>query len=1443
MATIIGTSGNDTITPAYVSSDVTGGIPSAAADNIDGSAGGDLIDGGGGNDTVRGGAGADIMFGGLGNDTYYVDNSGDLVVENAGEGTDTVRSTITYALGASVEKLRLDGAAAIDGTGNELDNTITGNSASNVLDGKGGNDTVKGQGGNDLGVFVATENAGNSDFYDGGLDTDTLRLVVSSSIANDADFQADIQRYEDFLAVNGNPNSTTGAVFTFATLGLKAKNWETLEVAIVDEPADGIVWRGEGEVAIGRPGEPAASLLVGVGSVIAWPSLPERYWTNATGDGLWTTGANWPVSWTNTPPPPSPGQWATFTGADPGGTTTVDADVQVGGLRYVSGSAHSLDLTSSGRLSVNTPPPSGGTTILAQVRIEGSGSESPASLAFYDTTVTAYVNSIIVGHQREGSLDVGSGATLSAVTDQCVIGNNTVNDGHGDGTLRLHGGSTTQIGSPEDPAFLTLGYSWKPYAQVAGNTGDATGTLDASDPNANVTLCLEELNVGWANEREGALGILKWNQSEVLTADTVTFGRGGGTGVLETPAGGTVRLGSAVDPIGVLRIAYNDSTLGTASAALDLALVGADASIVTNSLSIGEVAPVINAWNWGADGRLTMGARADLSVGSIASPGVLDIGSNRTDSNYGNTATGILDASDPTADISLRLSELNIGRGDGGSATGTLVWNQSEAIHADAVTIGRGSATGVIDIPNGGSLHLGSPADPVSILRLAYNDSNSGTARATLDLAVADPVFSAQVADELTIGRGNSEGSLTLGAHSTLRVGSSDHLALLNVGKSVLDASDPAADVELHLSDMNIGYGGSATLLWNQTEIIDATNVYFGRGGHASLDVPVGGTLRLGTLADPIAYLGIGIDRGGADIDFTTTNPDVDIVVSEQLFLGHGAQSGNGRLALGGNSSLTVGSLPDPAALIIGWNTAPNSGTLPANAAAVGVLEALDSAAVVDLHLSDMIVGFSQGEAVNGILRWNQEEAIDADRIVFGKGWAGSGHLEVPSGGICRLGTETAPIRTLGFGMSDASASGQPALPLQGWADLSTTDPTFEAHALDLWIGSTGSTNAPGNVTGSLRLGSNSILDVDRQICIGTNLAASASNAVGSLDATEGSFSFDGGNLLIGYDWYGTGEEEGTLVTGAGTVIDADYAYVGSFHDLTGGCELIVDAGRFEASTMVSKGLVILDQTYIGLDGGGKFLIDEGCTFRVETLYQDGGGFMFDHTYTGSLRTGTLTIGDGELWSVGTFNLNGGNVWLDTLDVTNGVFNFNGGDLWLFDFNGDLVQRGGEARIDVLNGDLDQRGGEFETPIDGNGLIDGDCALSSSGELFVHLAGAQDFTNNRGALFVNGSVDLNADGGQGAVLKLAPEIQFHEGDRLTLIRNDGDDPIEGTFRGLPEGAQFQILDTYFSGQDVTFQISYQGGDGNDAQLFVTDAVDHDPPLMASATDFGDELWL
>lgn len=119
--------------------------------NLTGAAGNQLIVGNIANNVLNGAAGADTMRGLGGNDTYIVDNTGDRADESVAgsSGIDTVQSSVSFTLGVNVENLTLTGTAAINGTGNTLDNILTGNAAANALNGAAGADVMRGLGGND----------------------------------------------------------------------------------------------------------------------------------------------------------------------------------------------------------------------------------------------------------------------------------------------------------------------------------------------------------------------------------------------------------------------------------------------------------------------------------------------------------------------------------------------------------------------------------------------------------------------------------------------------------------------------------------------------------------------------------------------------------------------------------------------------------------------------------------------------------------------------------------------------------------------------------------------------------------------------------------------------------------------------------------------------------------------------------------------------------------------------------------------------------------------------------------------------------------------------------------------------------------------------------------------------------------------------------------------
>jgi Ca2+-binding RTX toxin-like protein len=146
----------------------------AQGNKLSGGAGADVLQGQAGNDGLDGGTGSDKMYGGVGDDTYTVDNVGDLVYENAGEGTDTVICSVALYLRANVENLTLTGTSGIFGKGNDLANVLTGNGAGNRLSGAGGNDTIVGNGGRDT-----LDGGTGNDTMVGGADNDVY--IVDSS--------------------------------------------------------------------------------------------------------------------------------------------------------------------------------------------------------------------------------------------------------------------------------------------------------------------------------------------------------------------------------------------------------------------------------------------------------------------------------------------------------------------------------------------------------------------------------------------------------------------------------------------------------------------------------------------------------------------------------------------------------------------------------------------------------------------------------------------------------------------------------------------------------------------------------------------------------------------------------------------------------------------------------------------------------------------------------------------------------------------------------------------------------------------------------------------------------------------------------------------------------------------------------------------------------------
>ncbi|MGZ2413017.1 Ca2+-binding RTX toxin-like protein [Sphingomonas sp. F9_3S_D5_B_2] len=136
--------------------------------------GSDRISGGAGDDRLDGGTDADRLAGGTGNDTYYVDSTSDIVVEKAGEGTDSVRTTANYTLSANVENGAVEGSSGVTLTGNAMNNVLYGGAGYNVLHGGDGDDRLYGDGDALYGETGNDVLKGNHSYLNGGSGDDVL---------------------------------------------------------------------------------------------------------------------------------------------------------------------------------------------------------------------------------------------------------------------------------------------------------------------------------------------------------------------------------------------------------------------------------------------------------------------------------------------------------------------------------------------------------------------------------------------------------------------------------------------------------------------------------------------------------------------------------------------------------------------------------------------------------------------------------------------------------------------------------------------------------------------------------------------------------------------------------------------------------------------------------------------------------------------------------------------------------------------------------------------------------------------------------------------------------------------------------------------------------------------------------------------------------------------
>ena len=222
-------------------------VGNALGNRLTGNSAANRLDGGGGADTLNGAGGADTLAGGAGDDLYTIYIATDVVLEAAGEGTDTVNvalgtSGTGWTLPSFVENAQITSMVALSLTGNSLDNLLTGNAMANTLSGGAGADTLVGGAGDDV---YLVDSAGDLVVEAAGAGTDLVRVGITQAGASYA-LSANVE--------NGEVSGGVALMLTGNALANRLTGSAAADTLVGDLGADTLMGGG-GDSLVGGAGD------------------------------------------------------------------------------------------------------------------------------------------------------------------------------------------------------------------------------------------------------------------------------------------------------------------------------------------------------------------------------------------------------------------------------------------------------------------------------------------------------------------------------------------------------------------------------------------------------------------------------------------------------------------------------------------------------------------------------------------------------------------------------------------------------------------------------------------------------------------------------------------------------------------------------------------------------------------------------------------------------------------------------------------------------------------------------------------------------------------------------------------------------------------------------------------------------------------------------------
>lgn len=579
--------------------------------------------------------------------------------------------------------------------------------------------------------------------------------------------------------------------------------------------------------------------------------------------------------------------------------------------------------------------------------------------------------------------------------------------------------------------------------QVGVNSGgtSAIGTFGMAAVNS-----IDANSIVWGDMGNATVHLGLTNE---IVADTVIVGARVSNSTVDIPFGGSLTLGSP-SKRAVVSIADQDKdSSSNHTATVDL--TGATFNANLNGLIVGRR---IGGGSGNTTGSLHGPSGGIVSIGESGNAAQILVGIG----DGGGTGNGTVDFGG-LDEFTANLDEFMVGVRSGGTnangtfsmaadttidaniivfgdrGTATIHLGQTNEIVADTVVIASGESNATIDIPFGGSFTLGSPSKRADVSIADQDKGTSSTHTATIDLTGA--TFNAFLNGLIVARRdgfniGDTHGNIFGASGGSVSIGTTGNVSQMIIGRTDggnrsngnvdfggLDSFDAnldelqigvrasgtsaagtlslAAENTIDANSIVIGDSGTATVHLGETnEIVADTLVMGSRDSNATMDIPIGGSLTLGSPSkrtdlsiadqtkDTSSTHTVTIDLTGATFNAYLSG----LLVAQRAGTNIGQANGSIVGATGG--TVSIGTSGNVSQMVVARAESGNS--------AIGTVDfsGLDS---FTADLNQLQIGVRNGgTGAIGMVLLGASSEIDANEFLIGK--AGTGTLDLGANAV-----------------------------------------------------------------------------------------------------------------------------------------------------------------------------------------------------------------------------------------------------------------------------------------------------------------------------------------------------------------------------------------------------------------------------------------------------------